>query len=97
MDHFKAFFITIGIASLISSLFILGGKLISTNYLINPGAAAAQKSMGYILWNVRSLDVMGQGFIIFIGALGIFTLMAMMYEEQTKKPAHSSADTEVNK
>lgn len=94
MEMFKKFFITIGIASLLASLFLLGGHLLSQVPAPDQSIAPV-KTFGEVLWGTRSLDMLIQGVIIFIGAVGVFTLMADLFNEGANVAAKHSPNTEV--
>ena len=94
MEMFKKVFIITGIASLLAALFFLGGHLLSQN---PPQVQAIEpvKTFGAVLWGTRSLDMLVQGVIIFIGAVGVFTLMANLFNEGANVEALHSSKTEV--
>jgi len=94
MEMFKKFFITIGIASLLAALFFLGGHMLSQT-APQVQAISPVKTFGEVLWGTRSLDMLIQGVIIFIGAVGVFTLMADLFNEGARVEAKHSTNPEV--
>jgi len=95
MQPFKLVVVTLGIASLLAGLFFLGGQLFGGNIHVGEVECYSIKAIGAVLWGDRSLDVICQGFLIFIGALGAFTLMSSANDPKFPERAKHGEHMEV--
>lgn len=95
VEPFKIVMVTLGIAALLASLFFLGGQLFGGAIHIGDVDSFSIRSLGAVLWGDRALDMLCQGFLVFIGALGAFTLMSGANDPKFPERARQGEHTEV--
>ncbi|MEZ7893413.1 MAG: hypothetical protein QMC67_16890 [Candidatus Wallbacteria bacterium] len=95
MLRFRNILLSLGIASLVAGMFMLGGELLKEAFCVSALTCAPARTVGEILWNDRALDVICQGLIVFTGAFGVFMLAAHLKDDQVPQPA-VARETEVN-